>query len=79
MEDERISMDILIGGKKYPLFSWYTTIDVDKKKLRCRAMLPDTGKPPVGVVRFFIPIAEFEKSTIENLKHAGIKIAEHIT
>lgn len=84
-EDERIGMDIFIGGKKYPLISWYTTIDVDKKRIWCHARLPGTGhilsfgKEPVGAVSFFIPITEFEKSTIENLKRVGIKIAEPIT
>ena len=79
MRDERIGMDVIIGGKRYPLISWYTTIDVDKKRLRCHARLPDTGKEPVGAVSFFIPITEFEKSTIENLKRAGVTISEYIT
>jgi len=56
MTDERIGMDVTIKGKKYPLISWYTTIDVDKKRLWCHARLPDTGKEPVSSVSFFIPI-----------------------
>ena len=79
MRDERIGMDIIIKGEKYPLMSWYTTIDVDKKRLWCHARLPDTGKEPVSSVSFFISITEFEKSTIENLKRAGIIVNEHIT
>ncbi|MBA7633153.1 hypothetical protein ES703_40715 [subsurface metagenome] len=79
MRDERIGMDIIIKGEKYPLMSWYTTIDVDKKRLWCHARLPDTGKEPVSSVSFFISITEFEKSTIENLKRAGITVNEHIT
>jgi len=79
MRDERIGMDIIIKGEKYPLMSWYTTIDVDKKRLWCHARLPDTGKEPVSSVSFFISITEFEKSTIENLKRAGISVSEHIT
>jgi len=79
MKDERIGMDVIIEGKKYPLISWYTTIDVDKKRLWCHARLPDTGKEPIGAVSFFISITEFEKSTIENLKLAGISITEHVS
>ena len=79
MRDERIGMDVIIKGEKYRLISWYTTIDVDKKRLWCHARLPDTGKEPVSSVSFFIPITEFEKSTIENLKLAGLTISEPIT
>jgi len=78
MRDERIGMSVIINGEKYPLMSWSTTIDVDKKRLWCHARLPYEGKHPVNSVSFFIPITEFEKSTIENLKRAGINVSEHI-
>lgn len=79
--DERFGMSILIKDKSYRLLSWYTTIDVDKKKLSCHARLPEGalrfGGRELATVSFFIPI-EFEKSTIESLKRAGISIEEHI-
>ncbi len=60
--DERFGMDILIKGKKYPLLSWFTTIDVDKKRLWCHTRLPYEVTETVSSVSFFIPI-EFEKTT----------------
>jgi len=74
--DERLGMDILIKGKKYPLLSWFTTIDVDKKRLWCHARLPEAalrfGGRELGSVSFFISIQEFERTTKENLARIGM-------
>lgn len=79
--DERLGMDILIKGKKYPLLSWFTTIDVDKKRLWCHARLPEGtlrfGGRELGSVSFFISIREFERTTEENLARIGM-MREHI-
>jgi len=75
--DERLGMDILIKGKKYPLQSWFTTIDVDKKRLWCHARLPEgtlkIAGSELGSVSFFVSIQEFERTTKENLARIGIK------
>lgn len=72
--DERFGMGIFIKDKAYRLLSWYTTIDVEKKKLLCHARLPEGAVKIAGSelasVSFFIPI-EFEKTTEENPARIG--------
>lgn len=86
MEDKRIQ--IIVKGEQYPLIDFLTIVDVDNKRLHCKAIVSPKTKTPRGStltyeiqgpeIGFYVPI-QFDKTTKENLARAGLAISEHVS